>query len=550
MNQYFKKNIQYYWAYLHCVPISCWASVKFALSIQPVIDSILNLEKASFWRASYSCFFWGGVDVVMLLVINSIKFYLIKQGKISLKQEMCHSILNMNYHYYAKQNKDYLSILNNDTQTISDCDFSSRLMLYRVIWSFALSLITVTMLSPMITILILLVGGMSVLVPHLLGAKIDREQLLFSQQKEQYFSSVKDMFDGILTIKTALSESFFEKKHNEKNKNVENQSCKVNCMMYFATWFSMLCSSAAYVLTLVVGGLLVFRGYITAGYIISISQLIGGIVAPLEQIPAILTQIRSVKSICQKCEDILKPQFNPPLQKSDKEKLVCECVSFFYKDTKNGINQFNYEFEAGKKYLITGLSGGGKSTIGKLIAGLYACNEGNIKYPNSFNEKKDILYVTQQSHIFQETLRNNLTLGDSFSDKEILETLDRCSLTDFVSKLPHGLDETLGEQYFCSGGEAARISLARAILRKPKILILDEITANLDSQTSEQINELVSSLTDTLLLTISHELNEKFVKKYESILLIKNGSLVESGNMEELMKRKGEFYQLIYKEEE
>lgn len=549
MNRYLKTNLSYYWAYLLCVPVSCWASVKFALSFQPVIDSILNLERSAFWQASWRCFFWGGLDVVMLLVINFIQFHLIKQGKTALKQELCHAILNMDYQHYANQNRDFLSILNNDTQTISDCDFSSRLMLYRVIWSFALSLITVTMLSPMITVLILLVGGLSVLVPHLLGAKIDREQLLFSQQKEAYFRSVKDMFDGILTVKTTLSEAFFAKKHDEKNKDMENQSCKVNCKMYFATWFSMLCSSAAYILTLVVGGLLVFSGYITAGYIISISQLIGGIVAPLEQIPAILTQIRSVKSICQKCEEILSPQLHLPLQKSEKEKLVCKDVSFFYKDTKSRINQFDYQFEAGKKYLIVGLSGSGKSTIGKLAAGLYSCNEGSIQYPHSLHGKEDILYVTQQAHVFQETLRNNITLGELFSDREILETLERCSLTDFVSKLPHGLDEKLGEQYFCSGGEAARISLARAILRRSKILILDEITANLDAQTSEQINEWVSSLKDTLLLTITHELNERFVKRYDSILFIKNGSLVESGSMETLVKQKGAFYQLLYQGE-
>lgn len=546
MKKHFRNDLYASIAYLIFVPVSCWGSVKFALSIQPVIDSILNMDATVFQRVALSCAFWGVLDICLLLFVEFIRLRLLKNINISLKEDLCRAVLGMSYQNYAGKNNDYLSILNNDTKTISTCYFSSWLSLYRVIWSFLASVITAIRLSPVITVIVFFIGIISVFVPRLLGDKIDKIQLMLSKQKEAYCRIVNDMLCGFSTIKTTQSEGFFEKRHYSSNVKTENLGYQLNRTMYFATWFSMLCSSAVYILTFILGGMLALQGKMTAGLVVSISQLIGGIVAPLEQVPQILTQIRSVKSVCKKCEAILSTQSNPPLQKAEGEKLICKEVLFRYNNTQNGIEKFCYEFEMGKKYLLVGISGGGKSTIGQLIAGLYECNQGSIQYPCSVTGRKDLMYVTQQSHVFCDTLRNNITLGEKYSDDEILEALERCHLTDFLLKLPHGLDEMLQEQYSCSGGEAARISLARAILRKSKILILDEITANLDSHTSKNIDEMLLSLKNVLLITITHKIKEELAEQYDRILCVKNGQLVESGTMNQLLEKKGEFYHLLY----
>lgn len=545
MKKYFRKDICAGIAYLIWVPLSCWASVKFALSMQPVIDSVLNMDASIFQRAAIFCAFWGILDICLLLLVEFIDLRLLKNISISLKGDLCRAVLGMSYQDYANKNNDYLSIINNDTETISSCYFSSLLTLYRVIWSFFLSLITVVDLSPVITVVVLFIGVVSVVVPRLLGSKVDKLQLSLSRQKESYCKIVKDMLDGFSTIKTTRSERFFEKKHRFSNEKTENLEYTINRNMYFATWFSMLCSSAAYILTLILGGILALKGHITAGLVVSISQLIGGIVAPLEEVPELLTQIRSVKSVCEKCEKILSHQSSQTLQKAERENLSCKDVMFHYNETQNGIEKFSYEFEMGKKYLLVGVSGGGKSTIGQLIAGLYQCNKGSIQYPCSVTGQKDVMYVTQHSHVFCDTLRNNITLGEEYSDDEVLEALERCHLKDFLLKLPHGLNETLQENYSCSGGEAARINLARAVLRKPRVLISDEITANLDANTTEQMDKLLISLNGVLLLTITHKIRKELAEKYDCILYIKNGQLAESGTIYELLEKKGEFYHLL-----
>ncbi len=265
MERYFKKDILSSVGYMICVPISCFASVLFALSIQPVIDSILSMNTATFQKSALAFAFWGLVDIGLLLLIELLTLRLLKNINIALKDDLCSSVLRMSYQEYVAKNSDALSILINDTEMISSCYFSSLLSLYRILWSFFFSIVTAIRLSPLITIVVLLVGVISVWIPRLMGGKIDALQLALSGQKESYNKTVKDMLDGIATIKTSRSEPFFAKRHHRSNLRTENLDYTVNCKLYLATWFSGLCSSVAYIATLILGGLLALRGHMTAG---------------------------------------------------------------------------------------------------------------------------------------------------------------------------------------------------------------------------------------------------------------------------------------------
>lgn len=543
MYHYIKQPKKLFLTYILLVPLSCFASVSFALSCQPIIDAALKMDETLFLQAASGCVFWGLADILLILIVNRTKFRLLARAKASLKQDLCHSIMSFNYQCF--EGKDYLSTLSNDTQTISDYYFSTKLMLYKVIWGFALSFITVSMLSPVITVILLVVGVISVLIPQLLGRTLDREQSKLSKLKETYFANVKDLMDGFLTIKTGCSESFFEMKHKKVNFDLEEQQCKVNFKMYFAGWFSMLCSSVMYITTIIVGGLLVIKGYMSTGFIITISQLIGGVVAPLEQIPAILAQMRSVECICLKCKTILSKKPARHLAHSKDACLICQNVSFHYANSEQGIKNLDYTFQPGKKYLITGSSGGGKSTAAKLLAGLYESSDGKILYPSKLKSLNEVVYVPQNVHIFNDTLRNNLTLGEDFSDSDIVQALERCGLSGFLHEFQQDLNKLIGEARPCSGGETQRIGLARAILHNPKILILDEVTANLDNQNAQRIESILISISETLIISITHRLNEQTIKKYDNILVMEDGRVTESGSFEQLRQDGSAFDELF-----
>lgn len=527
--RYFKKDLPACAGYLLCVPLSCFASVAFALSIQPVLDSILGGDAARFWQGAAVFAAWGLVDIALLLVVERLALRLLKSSRIALKEDLFAAVLRMPYQTYRAQSKDALSILTNDAGTIADCRFSSLLSLYRIFWSFLFSILTSLQLSPLITAVVLAVGVVSVWVPRLLGRKIDRMQLSLSQERETYSKTVQDTFDGLAAIKTTGTEGFFARRHGRRNQTAETLAYRIDRDLAFAGWFSGLCSSAAYIATLVLGGWLAMQGRMTAGLIVSLSQLIGGVVAPLEQVPALLTRIRSVRSVCQKCQDLLDGAAAAPFARGGQDCLTCRDVTFHYPGTHNGVEAFGHTFVPGKKYLLTGASGGGKSTVAQLVAGLYRCEAGTVEYPCTLRSAREVLYVPQQAHVFQDTLRNNLALGEDFTEDAMREALRACCLTEFLAGLPNGLDEVLRDRYACSGGEAARLGLARAILRRPKILICDEVTAHLDGATAQQIDALLTSLPGVLLLNVSHKISEAAAGRYDEVLRLENGRLVESG---------------------
>lgn len=203
-------------------------------------------------------------------------------------------------------------------------------------------------------------------------------------------------------------------------------------------------------------------------------------------------------------------------------------MTFHYPGTHNGVEGFGYTFAPGKKYLLTGASGGGRSTVAQLV-GLYRCEAGTVEYPCTLRSAREVLYVPQQAHVFQDTLRNNLALGEDFTEDAMHEALRACCLTEFLAGLPNGLDEVLRDRYACSGGEAARLGLARAILRRPRVLICDEVTAHLDGATAQQIDALLTALPGVLLLNVSHKISEAAAGRYDEVLRLENGRLVESG---------------------
>lgn len=292
--RYFKKDLAACAGYLLCVPLSCFASVAFALSIQPVLDSILGRDAARFWQGAAVFAAWGLADIALLLVVERLALRLLKSSKIALKEDLFAAVLRMPYQTYQAQSKDALSILTNDAGTIADCRFSALLSLYRIFWSFLFSILTSLQLSPLITAVVLAVGVVSVWVPRLLGRKIDRMQLSLSQERETYSKTVQDTFDGLAAIKTTGTEGFFARRHGRRNQTAETLAYRIDRDLAFAGWFSGLCSSAAYIATLVLGGWLAMQGRMTAGLIVSLSQLTGGVVAPLEQVPALLTALPGV----------------------------------------------------------------------------------------------------------------------------------------------------------------------------------------------------------------------------------------------------------------
>jgi ATP-binding cassette subfamily C protein len=227
--------------------------------------------------------------------------------------------------------------------------------------------------------------------------------------------------------------------------------------------------------------------------------------------------------------------------------ITFENVSFSYRKIEsNFMENLNFQILAGKTTAIVGPSGAGKSTIADLVMGIIQPTEGNIKVDdivisNNFNEywRGQIGYVAQETFLFNDTIRFNLLLArPKATEQDIMGALKLASANEFISKLPQGLDTFIGDRGVkLSGGERQRLALARALLRKPSLLILDEATSNLDSENEKRILKAIDDLHGKItILIIAHRLST--IKNADHILLLNNGQILEAGTWDELLNKK------------
>lgn len=229
-------------------------------------------------------------------------------------------------------------------------------------------------------------------------------------------------------------------------------------------------------------------------------------------------------------------------------------IDFSYPNTEEKIfNHLSLKIQKGENIAIVGMSGSGKSTLLNLLLRFYDVTSGHISIDNqdiqaiSAESLYNLMTIVQQDvYIFDDTLRANITLNQSFTDEEIKQAVQQSGLESYVLENESGLQTLCGENGSdLSGGQKQRLSIARALIRKTPILLLDEATSSLDNQVTTEIENSILDIQDLTTLVVTHKLNENILKRYDRILFMKAGVIVEDGSFCDLMDRKGEFYKLF-----
>jgi len=302
---------------------------------------------------------------------------------------------------------------------------------------------------------------------------------------------------------------------------------------------------------------LVFKGRLTPGEVLTMVFYSFFIFGPLQELGNIILSYREAEASLINFDNLMKkePELPPahPLLLGPVRELAFQDVVFRHKTAHhNAIDHISFSARSGETIAFVGPSGSGKTTLMKLLVGLYRPHEGRIVY-NGLDEtsidfedlRRQIGFVTQDTQLFAGTIKENLLfVSPAASDKDVMDALEKASCLPLLSRAEKGVDTMIGEGGLkLSGGEKQRLSIARALLRKPRLLIFDEATSALDSLTEEDITQTireVSSHGDQVTILIAHRLST--IMHADRIYVLEKGEVEETGTHSDLLAAKGLYY--------
>lgn len=374
-------------------------------------------------------------------------------------------------------------------------------------------------------------------------------------------SYLKETVDGAETIKNCHGESYIKSKTHLLFSEFVNSNIKGSMLQLSKESITDMLTSIGTLVVLWCGALQVIQGKMSIGQFLTFYTLMNYFLSPLESILSLQSQIQSAMVASDRLNDVLdlKPEKtgSMPLDNTIDE-IAFSNVTFRYGHRETVLDKVTFSAKKGEKIALVGESGSGKSTISKLLVGLYHTESGNVKINGQSIEaytleslRKKTACVSQNVFLFSNTVKNNLIFGLSEeaipSDEEINKVLDICNC-DFVNKLPFGIHSMLEENGSnLSGGQRQRLAIARALLRKPQLLILDEATSALDSVTEATIQKnLKEYLPDVITISIAHRLST--VKDADQILVLDHGKIIERGSHTELTNKPSFYAKMWYKQ--
>lgn len=449
----------------------------------------------------------------------------------------------------------YISALSNDAASIENNYLANIFGLIEQTLMFISALAMMFCYSPLLTVVSIGLSFLPIVVSILAGNRVAEAEKKVSDLNETYMSALKDSLVGFSVVKSFKAELQMCRIFAQGVKQVSDAKEKRQKISVVIQMLSEIASVIVQLGVFLVGAYLALFGKgITVGTVLVFVQLLNYVLSPIARIPTYLAECKSAKALIRKLADALNENIREE-GTEDKHSLTdgikLQGVSFGYETEKPVLQDVNFTFEAGKSYTIVGASGSGKSTLLNLLMASHCGYTGSICYDEAELRQisSESLYemvslVQQNVFIFNASIRDNITMFSDFPREEVDHAIELSGLSKLIAER--------GEDYLCgengsglSGGEKQRISIARSLLKKSQVLLVDEATATLDTQTAFQVSNAILDLSDLTRIVITHALDESLLKRYDCVLALKNGRITESGSFDELMKKKGYFYSLF-----
>ena len=553
LTKYHKKSFYTFMIFNILVPLT---NIAFAYSIKIIIDSGMSQNREALTQAiligAIVIFIYASLNFISLRLRNK----LVRQIMSRYKNKVFKSILDRDYREFSKEKSGkFISILTENMKKIEQDYLHQYFNISKNISLMIFSLVAMFIGNWFLTLLVIIASIIPMMISGFIGQKSASLQNSSMIADQKYLAKVKDILAGFLVIKS------FNVKESIRQ-DYKNESEKLDEIYFIKGKFDVLSNVISQLSGMIVflvafgGGMyLVFGGHTTIGSVTAIVQLVNFVVMPLNEIGMGMSKFREGQATLNSFEvkDVIELKIGKTKEYFD-DVISFSNVNFSYPNAEEKIfNNLSLQIKKGEKIAIVGMSGSGKSTLLNLLLRFYDVTSGYISIDNqdlqaiSAESLYNLMTIVQQDvYIFDDTLKANITLSQSFTEDDIKKAVQQSGLESYILENELGLQTSCGENGLnLSGGERQRLSIARALIRKTPILLLDEATSSLDNKVTTEIENSILEIQDLTVLVVTHKLNKSMLKKYNRILFMKNGVIVEDGSFDNLMDRKGEFYKLV-----
>lgn len=511
------------------------AGLEGLLSIftMDAVDAVFSKNREIFNSIFVKLLLTATALVPVTILLAYLRGHFKRRAIVSAKSNYMKRLFDKNINeFQSDNNAKYLSILTNDTNTIETNYIDSIYEVVINLLNFIVSALVIGTVSPLALGVCLGMGILSTLVSVVISKPLQKHHRHRSELYSGYTAYIKEVLSAFHIIKSNdLGSKIFED-YTHRSKTIQDKGYTIDKVFTYINGLNRLNFSLAFYGIMIYTVYLGISGALSVGGVVLIMNNMEKVTQPISQLGEILPKIFSAKLLFAKIETSLENadlhEESLTLEQFDQE-ITFENVGFSFEDN-TVLHGVNLSFQKGGKYLIVGPSGGGKSTLLRLLRKYYRPQDGKILVDGkNLDDITKLSYfnhlsnVEQQVFLFEDTIRNNLSLYKDFSDAELNKAIEGAGLCNFIANLPNGLDSMLYENgKNISGGERSRLAIARALLQKTELLFLDEAFSSLDSQTAKSIEKTLLSLKDITIINVSHVVFEETRRAYTKVITVKN----------------------------
>lgn len=601
-NSYFNRIFGYAWVYKKYFILNIISNIFYAffgtlsmISLFPMLKVLFNqtkqLVEPPVWEnigelanyvENYLNYFVttkkadGSDDVLIFMVGIIIATFLLKNifnylsmffitylrnGVVKdIRNDIYKSIIKLSLTFYSEKKRgDIVARISSDVQELDNSFLSIFELIVKDPLMVIFTLISMFLISPKLSLFVVIFIPLCGFVISIVGKSLRRKSLKVQKEQGQFISLVDETLSGMKILKIFNAENKFLEKFTKSTERFYKFSNSVLNRKNLASPLSEFLGISSIAGVLWFGGIMVLKeNSLDASAFIVYLGLAYNILTPAKSLSRATYKVKKASAAAERIfhvidnKSIVKEDKNAIDLNSFKNNIEIKDMIFSYEE-ESVINKLNLIIPKGENIALVGQSGSGKSTLANLICRFYDVNSGSINIDgyNLKKLKKESLrnligLVTQDSILFNDSIKNNLLIAKSdASEKEIIECLKIANAWEFVKKLPKGIETNIGDSgNKLSGGQQQRISIARAVLKNPPILVLDEATSSLDSESEKLVQIALDNLMENKTsIVIAHRLST--IQNADKIIVLEKGKIIEVGIHKDLMKKDGVYSNLV-----